>query len=138
MLAAATAIVFVVFEALAIRNGTIAGAVVLGTIFGSFTLGSAAYARGVARAGLMVTRHDVVIRNPWRTRRIPISNALRFSAGTQPAYLGNPTPGVLLERKDGRPVPVWTLAREGLVWNTRQGTQAWIGVAENLTDLLKD
>lgn len=108
------------------------------TILGVLGFYSVAYARGAARAAFIITSREVVIRNPLRTTSIPITEVSRFTAGKQPAGMGNPTPGVLVERRDGRSYPIWTLAREGHLWNSQKNTEAWTGVADDLNTLLHD
>lgn len=59
----------------------LAGGVILGVLFGAIGLCAAAYARGAARAAFMVTDREVLIRNPFRTRAIPLSDVSCFTAG---------------------------------------------------------
>lgn len=121
-----------------IRNDKWIGGAVVAGILGSLALYAAAYARGAARAAFMAASHEVIIRNPLRTMTIPTAEVSRFSAGKQRTGIGNPTPGILVERRDGRCYPIWTLAREGYVWNSQKNTEAWSGVAEDLNRLLHD
>jgi hypothetical protein len=86
---------------------------------------------------LLVADGMVVIRNPAKKREIPISDVLRFTAGQQTSGYGNPTPGVMLELHGGRAYPVWTLAREGFVWNSSRNVAGWVAVADSLNELLR-
>ena len=95
------------------------------------------YAVGCARAGLIIGADGVVIRNPLKTRTVALSDATCFTAAQQPAQHGNPTPGVVLEVNSGSVYPVWTFAREGLVWNSAKNTAAWQDVAQSLNELLR-
>lgn len=94
------------------------------------------YAFGCSRAGLLVTDQAVVVRNPLKKWEIPVTEVRRFVAGTQPAWQGNPTPGVLVELNDGSARPIWTFAKEGFVWNTRKNTAPFNPLAEELNALL--
>ena len=50
--------------------------------------------------------------------------------------LGNPTPGIGLLKTDGTTVQVWTLVKEGFVWNARRNEQSFEPLAESLNSLL--
>jgi hypothetical protein len=121
----------------AIGNRQISGGLLLLAVFGILSLGEAWYAFGCASAGLLVADDVVVIRNPAKKREVPISDVLRFTAGQQPSGYGNPTPGVMLELHGGRAYPVWTLAREGFVWNSSGNVAAWVAAADSLNELLR-
>jgi hypothetical protein len=116
---------FVALLVSAIQSSEVLFGVFVVAVFGTLAACTWRVAVGCAKAGLMVTDEFVVIKNPWRTREVPIADVLRFSAGRQPALMGNPTPGVLLERKDGRNHAIWALAREGWVWNSSRNVKAW-------------
>jgi hypothetical protein len=98
-------------------------------------LGCARFAYGAGRASLLVTDTEVIVRNPLKTDRFPISVVERFDAGLQPSA-GQGTPGVLVVLDDGSVARVWTLANEGLVWNFRKHIERWAPVAASLTGLL--
>ncbi len=125
------------FLVVAIGNRQIGGGLLVLAVFGILSLGAAWYAFGCARAGLLVADGMVVIRKPAKKREIPISDVLRFTAAQQPSGYGNPTPGVMLELHSGRAYPVWTLAREGLVWNSSRNVTGWVAVADSLNELLR-
>jgi hypothetical protein len=136
LIAGASAIVGGLYFATDVRNGHIGAGLVVLAVFGGLTLGPARYAFGCARAGLLIDRGTVVIRNPGRTRELPLSDVHRFVAGRQPNLFGNPTPGVIVEVEGGRAHPVWTLAREGLVWNTSRNVAGWADVTDSLNELV--
>jgi hypothetical protein len=91
---------------------------------------------GWARAGLLVTTDEVVVRGPWATRRIALTFADRFEAGLQHTAVGNPTPGVVLRLRDGSAVNVAALATESMVWSCASKVDRWEPVAKRLNDLL--
>ena len=136
LLSTGVLVTLAVFLVLAIRNRQVLGAFVILGALGPLVLYAGWYARGSVRAGLMITDETVAIRNPFRTREVAIADVVRFTAGGQPGQYGNPTPGVLLEVRAGRSYPVWTLAREGLVWNSAANVASWDGIAESLNNLL--
>jgi hypothetical protein len=137
LLAGGSAIAGAVFLAVAIGNGQIGGGLLVLAVLGTLSLGEVWYAFGCANAGLLVADSMVVIKNPAKKREIPISDVLRFTAGQQPSGYGNPTPGVMLELHGGRAYPVWTLAREGFVWNSSRNVAGWVAVADSLNELLR-
>jgi hypothetical protein len=136
LLAAATTAGAIAFLFSGLRNGKPGGGLFLFALFMTLAIATARFAFGCAKAGLLVTEQKVTVRNPRRTYEIPRSELHRFTAGTQAARLGNPTPGVVLELKSGSVYPVWTLAREGLVWNKANNVSRWTGVAEELNALV--
>ena len=91
---------------------------------------------GWARAGLMVTADEVVVRGPWVTRRIARSWVDRFEAGLQHTAAGNPTPGVVLRLGDGSAVNVAALATEAMVWSSARKVPRWEATAAELNALL--
>jgi hypothetical protein len=98
---------------------------------------TARYAYGCSRAGLRITAQTVYVRNPVRPLTIPVSEVARFGAGGQSTSgLGNPTPGIGLLKTDGTTVHVWTLVKEGFVWNARRNEQSFEPLAESLNSLL--
>jgi hypothetical protein len=86
---------------------------------GAFFFGMAALglvlAHRLRQAGVWLDEDRIVFRNPFRTWTIPISDADSFAAGVASGG-GNGTPCPLLRRRHGRPVGVWALGREGVVW----------------------
>jgi hypothetical protein len=104
VLAAATAIFGVVVTVSAFATSSVAIGLLVFALFLVPSLLIGRYAVGCAKAGLLVTDQKIVIRNPLRQREVPVADVLRFSAGAQPASYGNPTPGVVLELKDGLPI----------------------------------
>jgi len=143
-LATVTSVVLIVFLVRAIRNDQLTGVFVILGVFGSLVMYAGWYAYGSARAGVMVTQREVVIRNPFSSRVIPLSDVAEFAHGLQRTQgleglfnTGrNPTPGILVKTNQGRSYPVWTLAREGLVWNSAANEVSWAGVAESLNHLV--
>jgi hypothetical protein len=87
---------------------------------GAFFLGMAALglllAHRLRQAGVWLGPDRVVVRNPLRTWMIPLSDATGFAGGVA-AGGGNGTPCPLLRRRHGRPVGIWALGREGVVWH---------------------
>jgi hypothetical protein len=136
-LAGGSLVAGVVVLALSAGDGKPGGGLAAFAVFALMALGSGWYALGCARAGLFVADDHVLIRNPTRTREIASSDVVRFSAGDQPGRYGNPTPGVLLEVAGGRSYPVWTFAREGFVWHSRQNAHAWLATADSLNALVR-
>ncbi len=131
---AAAAAAFLVSD---LRNGKTGGGLFVLGLFGALPLARARHAFGCARAGLLITAEEVLIRNPWRSYDLPFASIRGFAARTQAARLGNPTPGVVLELQDGTACSVWTLAREGLVWNTPRNVRRWDEVARELNGLVQ-
>ncbi len=131
-LSAAFGLIMVAVTAtIAIRDHKwIGGAVVLG-ILGALALSDAASARRTARAAFMVTNREVIVRNPWQTKTFPIAEVSRFA----PRY---PMPGVVVELKDGRLYPIWTLSQEGPRWKAKQRREEWAVVADQLNALLHE
>jgi hypothetical protein len=93
-------------------------------------------AYGWARAGLLVADDEIVVRGPWRERRIARSWAERFDAGLQRTTVGNPTPGILLRVGDGSAVNVAALATESMVWSSERKVARWTATAAALNELL--
>ncbi len=119
------------------RSEKVGGGLVLFVLFSLGALLEARYAFGCENAGLMVTDGAVVIRNPLRRFEVPISELRRFAAGKQGSQIGNPTPGIVLELRNGSIFAVWTLAREGFVWNSAKHVVTWTPVAGELNALLQ-
>jgi hypothetical protein len=136
LLASGNTIVGGVLVVLAARKTAI-GAIELGVSLGLLALSSARSAWGSAHAAIKVTDRAVIVRNVWKTREIPIADIARFTTG-RGGIAYNATPGVVVQLKDGRAYPVWTLAREGNVWNSKRKATAWQGVADELNRLLRD
>ena len=136
LLAAGTAVAGAVFLAVGIVNHNIGGGLVLLALSLIPALPSGRFAYGCVDAGLLVTENAVVLRNPLKKREVAVPDVARFIAGHQPALYGNPTPGIIMELKDGRSYSVWTLAHEGFVWNSARNVAAWVATAEALNELV--
>jgi hypothetical protein len=67
------------------------------------------------RAGLWIGPEGVVVRGPFRTKTLSLTDADSFVPGIL-AGPGNGTPCAMLKRHDGPPVGVWALGREGVIW----------------------
>jgi hypothetical protein len=102
-----------------------------------FVIAFAVIARRCANAGLLIRDHEVVIRGPLKNWTVPIADAQGFIAGVQPGT-GNGTPGVLLNVSTRRPIPIWTLAGDGLVWNFRRIAQSFDRTVDSLNQLLRE
>ena len=50
---------------------------------------------------------------------------------------GNPTPGIGLLKTDRTTVRVWTLVKEGFVWNARRNEQSFEPLVESLYSVLE-
>jgi hypothetical protein len=72
-------------------------------------------ARRLSNAGVWIGADGIVVRNPVRTIPVPLRDAESFVPGVASGG-GNGTPCPILKRKHGRPVGVWALGREGVVW----------------------
>jgi Zn-dependent protease with chaperone function len=119
------------------RAGKFGGGLVVFAMFLIMAMITARWAVGCAGAGLLVTEQTVVIRNPWRRREVPVAELRRFAAGYQAGGYGqNPTPGINLELKSGSTYSVWTLGREGFVWNSARNVVGWVAVAQELNELV--
>jgi hypothetical protein len=98
-------------------SGEATGAMVgVGVFLTIFCAPALVVAWRVERAGLWIGPDEVVIRGPLRSWHIPTAEAGGFEPGVQQGA-GNGTPCPLLTRPGKRPVGVWALGREGLVWN---------------------
>lgn len=106
-------------------------------VFLGIGIASARFARRAAGAGVSVSQAEVIVDGPWRTRRLRTSTVESFEAGLQPSNFGNPVPGILVQRVDGSPVSVWSLASEGLVWNSQRNAQRWDRTAAQLNEELR-
>jgi hypothetical protein len=80
--------------------------------FGIAALGMA-FAGRVAKAGLWIGPDGIVVRGPFRTRRVALGDATSFAPGLQ-GRGGNGTPCPMLERRGGRAVGVWALGRRNI------------------------
>jgi hypothetical protein len=107
----------------------------LGVFFFGVASLSLLYARRLARAGLRMAPDRVTIRGPLRTRSISLADAQRFVPGIQPGF-GNGTPCPMLQRHDGRPVGIWALGREGVVFRYRQHQEELQPLCDRLNELL--
>jgi hypothetical protein len=136
-LAAGSAVIAVVLLIIGLRTDKAGGGVVVFALLFIPALAEARFAFGCTNAGLLVTDQAVVIRNPWKSREVPVSEIRRFTAGKQVAQVGNPTPGIILELKNGSAYGIWTLAREGFVWNSAKNVDAWGPVAQELNALVQ-
>jgi len=96
------------------------------------------WAHGAWSAQVTVTPDEVVIRGPWRTQSYPLRSVVGFTNGLQTLGSMHPTPGVLLERLDGSPVPIWTLASEGFVWSENRNVERWRTTVDALNAALAD
>lgn len=92
------------------------------------------WAHGAWSAQVTVTPDGVVIRGPWRTQSYPLHSVVGFTAGLQTLGAINPIPQVFLERLDGSPVPIWTLASE-FVWSD---VERWRTTVDALNAALAD
>lgn len=72
-----------------------------------------AFAGRVAKAGLWVGPDGIVVRGPFRTRRVALGDAEIFAPGLQ-GRGGNGTPCPMLERRGGPAVGVWALGRRNI------------------------
>ncbi len=108
----------------------------LGVLLFAMAVLTARLAYGWARAGLMVGDHEIVVRGPWRERRVARSWAERFDAGLQRTTAGNPTPGIVLRLGDGSAVNVAALATESMVWSSERKVARWTATAAALNELL--
>jgi hypothetical protein len=109
----------VVFACLLFISGDLDGHLTLGASLGLgvFYFGIAAlgmgFARRIARAGLWIGPDGIVVRGPFRTRSIPLTDAAIFAPGLQ-GRGGNGTPCPMLERRGGRAIGVWALGRRNI------------------------
>ncbi len=67
----------------------------------------------VLRAGVWIAPDGIVVRGPFRTQSVALSDAVRFVPGLQ-GRGGNGTPCPMLERRDRRAVGVWALGRRNI------------------------
>lgn len=112
------------------------GLLLFALIFGAYGYLSFRTARGSLRAGLLVGTDEIVVRNPFKTVQLSRQEVERFVTGGQNYGFGNPVAGILVQLRDGSRVNVWTLAREGAVWNEKKIAHAWDATAEQLNTLL--
>ena len=77
---------------------------IAGPVAGSVTLVLAALAVWlfVFRPALTLTDKDLIVRNPWGTRRVPLTDV----KGTGGAYAG-----LRIERRSGSPVTAWAVQK---------------------------
>jgi hypothetical protein len=117
-------------------NKTLAEYLALGAFyFGIAALGML-LARRVANAGVRIGPDGIVVRGPFRTRRVSIADAEVFVPGLQGGG-GNGTPCPMLERRDGRPVGVWALGRRNLWFRYHRLAQEIQPLCDDLTALVK-
>lgn len=108
-----------VFASLRFRPGgdsgqlTLIGNLVLTAIYLGIAALALVLAGRVARAGLWVGPDGIVVRGPFRTRRVALDDAGPFAPGLQGAA-GNGTPCPILQRRDGGGVGVWALGRRNI------------------------
>jgi hypothetical protein len=91
---------------------------------------------GAARAGLLVTLTEVVVRNPLTTVSVPRADVERFEAGRHAYASRTPTAGVRLLRRDGAPVWVFALGADGFVWNVARVARRLDDTADALNALI--
>jgi hypothetical protein len=72
-------------------------------------------AKRLRQAGVWLGADGIVVRNPLRTWTVPINDVDSFAADVASGG-GNGTPCPLLRQRHGRPIGVWALGREGVVW----------------------
>jgi hypothetical protein len=107
-----------------------------GTFFFGVAALSLMYARRLARAGLWIARDAVTIRGPLVTRTISPADAQSFIPGVQRSG-GNGTPCPMLKRNSGRPIGIWALGREGVIFNYRQYQEDLEPLCDQLNELLR-
>jgi hypothetical protein len=95
------------------------------------------FAGRIARSGIWLGADGIVIRGPFRTRRISGSSAVSFGPGVQPGA-GNGTPCPILTRADGSEVGVWALGIESLVWNFGGSLEEMRPLCDELNALLEE
>ena len=109
-------------------------------VLGAFYFGIAALgmvlARRVAIAGVRIGPQAIVVRGPFRTRRVSIADAEAFVPGLQGGG-GNGTPCPMLQRRNGRPVGVWALGRRNVWFRYERLAQEIQPLCDELTKLIK-
>ena len=72
----------------------------------------------IERAGLLFEQRAVVVRGPLRTWTVPLEEVVGFDPGERPPVQGvNGTHCPRMRRAHGRPILVWALGRDGVIWN---------------------
>src|SRR5579863_79534 len=105
--------------------------------FLAVAIGSAAVGRRLARCGLSIGPEGIVVRGPFRTRRLAVQDVERIEAGVQrPGDVGNGTPCPILRLADGSAVGVWALGTEGLRSNYPRHLEDMRPVCDQLNQLL--
>jgi hypothetical protein len=93
---------------------------------------------GCLRAGVLVTDTEVVVRGPWTTRDVPLSEVDHFEAKLQEELEGrHPTGGVVLLLRDGRRFSVWALGKESFAWNNEAVAERWHPTCDALNWLVR-
>jgi hypothetical protein len=114
---------------------TAADYVGLGVFFFGLAALGLTLARRLAIAGLWIGPDGISVRGPLKTKRIPLADADVFVPGVL-AGSGNGTPCPMLRLKHGRPVGVWALGREGLVFRYRRYLDDLQPLCEDLNAVL--
>jgi hypothetical protein len=89
------------------------------------------------KAGLWIGPVGVVVRGALRTKTIGLPDVDSFGPGLL-AGPGNGTPCPMLKRRDGPPVGVWALGREGVIWRYASYAEELKPLCDELNDLLQD
>jgi hypothetical protein len=108
---------------------SIVGAVVWGLVPAGLCICFIARSRAL---GLLLSSEGIVIRGPFRTRKIPPSEAVRF----KPEIFAN-TPGPVLELVSGQSIGIWALGREGVRWEFDQYLQEVEPLCNQLNQLME-
>lgn len=91
---------------------------------------------GLYRAALTIGADEVVVRNPFKTYRVPMNSVDQFDSRLNDIGFGNPTPGIALLRRGEKPIFVWTLASESAIWSNAKHVESWTETSDALNALL--
>jgi hypothetical protein len=96
-------------------HNTVANDVGIGAFFIALAGPGLWMARRLARTGLWMSADGIIVRNPLRTYSTALGDVDAFAPGVL-AGGNNGTPCPVVKQRQGRPVGVWALGREGVIW----------------------
>jgi hypothetical protein len=91
------------------------------------------------RVRLRITPSEVIVVGSKRTYRVPIAEVDRFEPRVVHAFSGgNGTPTLVLFRRDGDPIAVEAVRRDGFIWNFRRMLRSLDREANEVNSALAD
>jgi hypothetical protein len=116
-------------------HGSPGAYLVLGLVYFGIAVAGIVLAGRVARAGLWIGPHGIVVRGPFRTSSIAFKDAKVFAPGLQ-GRGGNGVPCPMLSRRAGPAVGVWALGRRNIWFRYRRVCQEIEPLCGELNELV--